>query len=416
MLAPELTTGDVRTDLSTRQRKAAGKKDVLVVDMPEPAQTARVYDQYLEQLSCAVGAAEGDVVASHRPWESARWDRQAMHSMTRTEPGAGADRGTSAMDVTAGSAGWGGFDHLRRERDVQAVGWLTLSPFDKHAPGAFRSRSRVYKLRDAVIADFYGESTACGTQGSGFHHLEDWVVVHVVQHGELRFARPRDSGATVSSGQFIAWRTSLPWRLAVEPGTASKLLVLPGAEVRPLIGDRSVIGSADSAEMHMLMAHAQMVGSALHDLTPADVQAARDALIELFKGVLRKDVDDSEPRLAPALAQAAMDIVDSRLADPDLSPSKLARELNVSVRTLHRAFAAVEESVTGYIRRSRLQQARAELAVGHGRLSISEIAAHWQFADSSHFIRAFKKQYGQTPAQFARSGNRTVPRTGTSPQ
>ncbi|MFJ8795146.1 AraC family transcriptional regulator [Streptomyces sp. NPDC102462] len=33
----------------------------------------------------------------------------------------------------------------------------------------------------------------------------------------------------------------------------------------------------------------------------------------------------------------------------------------------------------------------------------NQLAAHWQFADSSHFIRAFRKRYGQTPAQFARS-------------
>ncbi|MFJ1974010.1 helix-turn-helix domain-containing protein [Streptomyces sp. NPDC087903] len=45
-----------------------------------------------------------------------------------------------------------------------------------------------------------------------------------------------------------------------------------------------------------------------------------------------------------------------------------------------------------------------------GRPSVSELAAHWQFADSSHFIRAFRKRHGQTPAQFARSAGATEPR------
>ncbi|MGW7045725.1 helix-turn-helix domain-containing protein [Streptomyces avermitilis] len=36
-------------------------------------------------------------------------------------------------------------------------------------------------------------------------------------------------------------------------------------------------------------------------------------------------------------------------------------------------------------------------------MSVSELAAHWQFADSSHFIRAVKGRYGQTPAEFART-------------
>jgi len=33
-------------------------------------------------------------------------------------------------------------------------------------------------------------------------------------------------------------------------------------------------------------------------------------------------------------------------------------------------------------------------------MALSELAARWQFADTSHFIRAFKRQYGQTPAKY----------------
>ncbi|MFI6937078.1 helix-turn-helix domain-containing protein [Streptomyces sp. NPDC050287] len=337
-----------------------------------------------------------------------------MDSTERTDPGAGGERGTLAADVTAGITRWDSFDALRREWDVQVSGAFPFPPFNKHTPDTFRVRWHASKARDAVVADFYAEATDGETEGSHAHHLDDRVVVHVIRKSELRFARPRDRGGpTVPAGQFIAWRTSPPWHLGLGPRTTSKMLVLPGAEIGPLIGDRSVVGPADSAEMRVLMAHAQMVGSLLHDLTPGGVQAARDALIELFKGVLAQGLDDNEPRLAPALAQAAMNIVDRRLTDPDLSPSMLSRELNVSVRTLHRAFAAVEESVAGYIRRSRLRQARAELTSSYGRPSISELAARWQFSDSSHFIRAFKQQYGQTPAQYARSGDRTVPGRGS---
>ena len=32
--------------------------------------------------------------------------------------------------------------------------------------------------------------------------------------------------------------------------------------------------------------------------------------------------------------------------------------------------------------------------------SVTELAAHWHFSDSSHFIRAFKKQYGRTPGDM----------------
>jgi AraC-like DNA-binding protein len=102
-----------------------------------------------------------------------------------------------------------------------------------------------------------------------------------------------------------------------------------------------------------------------------------------------------------------MKTTDRRLASPDLSPASLARELNVSVRTLHRAFAATGESVSAYVRRRRLERARLELAVPSGRPDVGEVAARWQFADSSHFIRAFRERYGQTPASSPVRGERT---------
>jgi AraC family transcriptional regulator, positive regulator of tynA and feaB len=141
----------------------------------------------------------------------------------------------------------------------------------------------------------------------------------------------------------------------------------------------------------------------LSGLGPAGVRAAHSTLIELAKAVAQGRFDDHEPRLAPALAQAARDLADSRLAGPDLSPAVLARELNVSVRTLQRAFAAGGESATAYIRHRRLEEARLALTAPSARLSVSELAAHWHFADSSHFIRAFRKRYGQSPADYARS-------------
>lgn len=176
----------------------------------------------------------------------------------------------------------------------------------------------------------------------------------------------------------------------------------------PLLGSRPRAGPACAAEVRLLAAHANMLYETAADLSPSGVHAARSTLIELAKAVARRSVDDVEPLLAPALAQAAKDLADRRLADPELSAVTLARELSVSVRTLQRAFAAAGESVSIYVRGRRLEEARLALTAPAGRLSVTELAAHWRFADSSHFTRAFKKHYGRTPTDYARS----VPLTG----
>ncbi|MER6208275.1 hypothetical protein [Streptomyces sp. NPDC001642] len=45
------------------------------------------------------------------------------------------------------------------------------------------------------------------------------------------------------------------------------------------------------------------------DLSPVGAGAARNALLELALGVLTRQADGNEPRLAPALVQAAKDLV-----------------------------------------------------------------------------------------------------------
>jgi AraC-like DNA-binding protein len=138
------------------------------------------------------------------------------------------------------------------------------------------------------------------------------------------------------------------------------------------------------------------------DLGPAAAHASRNALLELARGLVLDHFDDREPLFTPALAQAAKDLADARLADADLSPATVAAHLHVSLRTLQRAFASLDESFSAYIRRRRLEEAATALAAPGSRLTVSEAAARWHFTDSSHFIRAFKKQYRATPAQFAR--------------
>lgn len=268
-------------------------------------------------------------------------------------------------------------------------------------PGGFGFNVKAAQVGDAVIADVYNQSLSGRTRASCASG--DLALMYLVRRGAWRATPPGRQGQLVvlPAGSFIVCYDGSPSSLEADPGSATTLLCLPALALGTPADRRHFVGSGRSAEVRVLMAHASMIGETARDLSQAGRRSARDALLELARGVLRRQLDDTEPLLAPALARAAMRIADSRLTDPDLSPSSLASELNVSVRTLHRAFAAAGEPVAAYVRR-RLEEARAELAALSGRREVSEVAARWRFADNSHFTRAFRKQYGQTPAQFAR--------------
>ncbi len=299
----------------------------------------------------------------------------------------GASSGESVLPDTAPRA----FDAFRSGWETEIGDGFPLPTFSPATTRDFRVRSRATKVGDVAITDLHGAS-AIRTEGS-LRGVEDQVRLYVVRRGSWTLGAPlARSEQTVPAGQFPV------------PDTTAKVLVLPAAMLKPLLGGRqSVSGPADSAEVRLLVAHSNMIYETVADLGPAGVQAAHNTLIELAKAVARRQVDDAEPQLAPALARAAKDLADRHLADPELSGAMLARQLNVSVRNLQRAFAAAGESATAYIRRRRLEEARLALTAPSGRPSVSQLATHWQFADSSHFIRAFKKHYGRTPTEYARS-------------
>ncbi|WP_078988295.1 helix-turn-helix domain-containing protein [Streptomyces sp. WM6372] len=307
------------------------------------------------------------------------------------------------MDSTAPDSAPRGLDVFRR-------GWQTqvgddvfqLPAFSPDTIGDFRVKGNVAKVHGAAIADLHAASATRTADVPGGD--QDLVAMYVVRSGAWTLGGPSGHGdRTVSAGQFLVRHLGSLTAFETTAHLTAKFLVLPPGELRPLLGNRVITGPADSAEMRLLTTLADMIHMTVAELGAAGVAAAQGTLIELTKAVVKGRFDDVEPRLAPALAQAAKDLADRRLADPELSPAMLARELNVSVRTLHRAFAAVGERVSTYIRHRRLHEARLALVSPSGRLSISELAAHWQFADGSHFTRAFKKHYGQTPTEYARS-------------
>jgi AraC-like DNA-binding protein len=332
---------------------------------------------------------------------------------------AGRRQRTYVVDVAVSPRERDMFDSLVRSWDAQVGTSIPIPPSAPRGESDYRIRIRHSKIGDAVVEDLYSESIVGGTGGS-FNHLNDRVVLHVGRRGTWHFTRSNGNSGAIEltgGGRFVARLNDPSWEFGIGPRTRSTVLILPTAELGPLLADRPVLGAATSAEMRVLMAHVAMVQDTLDDLGPAGVTAARNALVELVKGVLAGsgNLDADEPRFAPALADAARRAAERLLTDPDLSPEVLALNLNVSTRTLQRAFAGTGESITSFIRRRRLESARQDLAGPGPRLTVSELAARYHFADSSHFIRIFKKEYGHPPARWARLGDEPAATPTTGP-
>jgi AraC-like DNA-binding protein len=89
-----------------------------------------------------------------------------------------------------------------------------------------------------------------------------------------------------------------------------------------------------------------------------------------------------------------------RVGGADTGMDAVARELNMSPRTLRRR---LEEAGTSY--RSLVDEVRETLAeelLDTGALSVEDVAIRLGYAEASSFIYAFKRWKGITPAAYAR--------------
>jgi AraC-like DNA-binding protein len=102
-------------------------------------------------------------------------------------------------------------------------------------------------------------------------------------------------------------------------------------------------------------------------------------------------------RVAASHRQRVERFIHDNLRDPELSVAKIARELGVSTRYLHKLYEKEPAHLMQQVLVKRLSECRREIRA-HGGRSITDIAYAWGFNSPAHFSRAFKKQFGVCPS------------------
>lgn len=143
------------------------------------------------------------------------------------------------------------------------------------------------------------------------------------------------------------------------------------------------------------------------DISAADADVeltcSDSELVEIHEDVIRKHL--SRVKRDNIVNRARLTIME-QLPSGRVTGEDMARELNMSMRTLRRKLGEKDETV-----RSLLMSVRKDLARRYIRnedYNITEIAFLLGFADSSAFSRAFKNWFGQSPSEARKVTDRTL--------
>lgn len=132
------------------------------------------------------------------------------------------------------------------------------------------------------------------------------------------------------------------------------------------------------------------------------VRSSLDVLVTVLADHAQRGGSNTTGHATPsAVFRRAVNFIDANLADPELSPGTVARELYVSVRSLHTHFAEQQLTVASYIRSRRLSAIHSDLADPQLRgETVQAISARHGLFDASHVSKAFRSEYGESPRAY----------------
>jgi AraC-like DNA-binding protein len=274
-------------------------------------------------------------------------------------------------------------DHFRAELSFASFGAMGVARTDGSAHGAFRGRDELARMN-----------------GHSFNLLMTlkgpWTAEH---RGTLRML-PRD--VLIIDSQY-------PLKTDVRDAFTAISASVSEAWLRQWLPDPSVLAArripGDSLWGLALSSYVGELTPELVKAPPLPLGVLSDqvgSLLALTADGLR-DTLPANTRAQRSLRERIDDHIAQRCTEPTLTAADVASSIHVSVRTLHRALAAANETFG-----ARLIEARARVAIRmltspmFRRVTTAEIGQRAGFLSPSHFARVIRTRTGRTPMQLRR--------------
>jgi AraC-like DNA-binding protein len=210
----------------------------------------------------------------------------------------------------------------------------------------------------------------------------------------------------IKSGDILFFDLTRRYKIRV-PDYQSLSLLLPRALLAPFVPNvdalHGLILSKASPLNAMVIAHLQTLLAEAPTLGVSDartVARASAALIGAVAGACVNGRSGAAQTTSLTSLPALRRVVDANLANPELGPELLCRQLGMSRATLYRLFEQLG-GVRRYIQQRRLTGAYQRLTDPvHASERIGTIAAGYGFSNDSAFSRAFRETYGMSPTDL----------------
>ena len=295
--------------------------------------------------------------------------------------------------------------------DIEGLEDRSITVYQQADMARLGVREITGKLGMAARVRAFGAILVIGVSGSGSEFERrplrpglPTVDIIFVQQGEFSYLEG-DTWIT-SRGPLMIAPSGLPnrvrfnsqWKFVV--ARVPRQALLPFV---PMLTDEVRIFEELSVPEKAMEAFLQQSVESEQEVSPGDSNTVDRMVLEMVGAVMRGRQGEKLPEGSPhaALRDRVMVKIDKHSSDSQLDPSRLARELGVSLRHVQAVFSQAGTSVAGEIRRERARIARSTLQDARfDDLGIEEVAKESGFGSSVSMRRALADIYKLTPREL----------------
>lgn len=208
-------------------------------------------------------------------------------------------------------------------------------------------------------------------------------------------------------GKVAIYDTAKPYTLIFDGDIRNFVIMVPKGLINlpeEAVGELSA--STDLGDSHLGRTVSEFLLHAPRSLQlsePSVEQRVSRGAIGLLEALLLTKLGlkgiSQDPR--QVLLRKVKDFIEDHLGSADLSLSDISAAHYISTRHLHGLFQDLGMTASTYIRTRRLERCREELLDPiFATQQISTIAKRWGISDPTHFSRAFRAHFGQSPREI----------------
>ena len=127
-----------------------------------------------------------------------------------------------------------------------------------------------------------------------------------------------------------------------------------------------------------------------------------DVALSLLRDCVR-EAGGGRPTLRSAeeaVYDRVVEWIDGRLADPDLTPARIAEANHISVSYLHRVFRRAGTTVGEHVLARRVEGVRRELLTVSRDEPLAAVGRRWGFRDPSRLSKVVRQRFGRSPREL----------------